>query len=173
MNRITFKHISFILFFFSLASCGTQKNKIIIDDRTNNEILIGKTDRSGFQKDFFSEWYYKEYAAYKPDESYIQKLNNSERIENIEILIVLGTWCHDSQREMPRFFKIEDQLTDIQLRYRMISVDTKKSSRDNSLKGVEFSRIPTFIFFQDGEEIGRIVESTEESLEADMYKIIQ
>ena len=52
------------------------------------------------------------------------------------------------------------------------SVDTKKSSRDKSLEGIEFTRIPTFIFFNNGKETGRIVESVKVSLESDISEIL-
>ena len=38
--------------------------------------------------------------------------------------------------------------------------------------GLDITNIPTFIFFKDGVELGRIVEFAVEDLESDMIKVL-
>jgi len=46
----------------------------------------------------------------------------------------------------------------------------KTLSNDIDVYGVE--NVPTFIFFRNGEELGRIIEAPDKSLEEDMAGII-
>jgi len=167
------KYICLFTLISIFLSCSKKINKVVIDDKTNKEILIGQCDRTAFSKDHFTNWFEEGYNKYEPEQEILSKIEQSDRISSTDILIIFGTWCGDSRRELPRFFKIEDQLKNTTLNYKLIGVNTKKSSNDKSLQGIEFTRIPTFIFFENGVEIGRIVESTEESLEADILKIIK
>ena len=166
------KNVLIILVPIFLFSCNIQKNKSIIDDRTNNEILIGKCNRNAFEKDMFKKWFTDEYENYNTDNIQIEKLKKSSKPDDTEILIIFGTWCHDSRRELPRFYKIADELDYSKFNIKLVAVDTKKSSRDKSLEGIEFTRIPTFIFFNNGKETGRIVESVKVSLESDISEIL-
>ena len=47
-------------------------------------------------------WFNKNYEKYKPN---TEKLDTT-LINNLSIKIFMGTWCHDSKREVPRFYKI-------------------------------------------------------------------
>lgn len=156
-----------------LASCNISKNKTIYNERVKKDILIGECNRKAFNKSPFNEWFKPEYEAYKPDSSIIQKLKTSGNINHTEILVVFGTWCGDSRRELPRFYKMIEKLSFPDSKITLIAVDLKKESGDESLKNINFTRIPTFIFYKDRKEIGRIVESTDKSLEEDLLDIIQ
>jgi len=168
------KHIIFILTAFILfSSCSLNKNKTIYNERTKKDILIGECNREALTGTPFNEWFNPKYEAYNPDKSVIQKLKASENLQNTDIFIIMGTWCGDSRRELPRFYKIIDELGFPDSKVKIVAVDTKKKSGNKILDGLEFTRIPTFIFYRNNKEIGRIVESTIKSLEEDMLDIIQ
>ena len=164
-------YLIFILFIFS--SCNIKLNKTVIDERTKKEVLIGKCNRQSFDHSAFKNWFQEGYNEYDPDFEIIKKLNGLDKLKNIKIKVVFGTWCSDSRRELPRFYKIIDELGFPESRIQLIGVDKKKSSRNNLLKKIEFTRVPTFIFYIDKNEIGRIIESTEINLETDLYNIIR
>ncbi len=155
------------------SSCSITVNKIITDERTGKKELAGTVNRKGFQKKEFKTWFNKGYEEYVPDAKVINKLKNKTLYKGVKIKIIFGTWCGDSRRELPRFYKIVDTANIPENIIGLTAVDTKKSSRDKKLEGIEFTRIPTFIFYKNGKEIGRIVESTKESLEKDMLKILE
>ena len=48
----------------------------------------------------------KEYNQYNPSINELNRLN----YEKINIKVFMGTWCHDSKREVPRLIKILDNL---------------------------------------------------------------
>ncbi|MCF6184176.1 MAG: thioredoxin family protein [Bacteroidales bacterium] len=154
------------------SSCLTIKNKTITDDRTQRKELIGTVTRKGFQKSEFKDWFNKGYSEYVPDKDVINKLKDVTLYKGVKIKTVFGTWCGDSRRELPRFYKITDEANIPEDIIELIAVDTEKSSGNKNLEEIKFTRIPTFIFYKNGKEIGRIVESTKESLEKDMLNIL-
>lgn len=154
------------------SSCSITKNKTITDERTQRKELVGTCTRAGFQKEEFKTWFQKGYAEYKPEENVVHKLKDQSLYKDISIKIIFGTWCSDSRRELPRFYKIADEVNIPENIITLTAIDTKRSSQDKNPESVEFTRIPTFIFYKNGKEIGRIVESTKESLEKDMLNIL-
>jgi thiol-disulfide isomerase/thioredoxin len=88
----------------------------------------------------------------------------------VDITIVMGTWCSDSRREVPRFYKLFENLDFNIDDIKLINVDTKKEAEGTTVSELNIERVPTFIFKRGGEEIGRIIETPDESLEADMLK---
>ena len=84
-----------------------------------------------------------------------------------------GTWCPDTQRELPGFYRVLDHLGFNEAYMQVIYVNTLKKAPGIDLESSEIERVPTFIFFREGLEIGRIIESPVESLEKDLLKILQ
>ncbi len=166
MKKLIFLTI-FILFLFSC-----KVNNTIVDERTKKVELIGNCNRNAFEKEEFKKWFTSEYNSYEPDEKLIVKLKNNSNIENLKVVVIFGTWCHDSRRELPRFYKIVDKINFSESKIKLIGIDTEKSSQNKLLSNIEFKKIPTFIFYKKGKEIGRIIESTKISLEADILKIL-
>jgi thiol-disulfide isomerase/thioredoxin len=84
----------------------------------------------------------------------------------------MGTWCGDSRRETPRFYKVLEQ-TDFDLNnFELITVNKDKKTPDNLQEGLNIIRVPTFIFYKQGKEVGRYVEFPRETLEKDILKIV-
>jgi hypothetical protein len=54
----------------------------------------------------------------------------------------------------------------------LVAMDRGKTTPDHLEQGLDIIRVPTFIFYKDGEELGRIVEYPIESLKADMERIL-
>ena len=49
-------------------------------------------------------WFLNQYDKYQPSIEKLSQINFSK----IKIKIFMGTWCHDSKREIPRLIKILD-----------------------------------------------------------------
>ena len=83
----------------------------------------------------------------------------------------MGTWCGDSRREIPGFYKILDE-TAFDVNYlQLIGVDRSKKYDDYE-KDLTIFRVPTIIFLKNGKEIGRFVEYPKETIEKDFLKIV-
>ncbi len=166
--------ISLCLIIFSLLAGfsvqAQEMNRKIIDDRYDKEILIGYCDRDGLQDGEFGEYFNREYKGYSPDSKLIKKLRKQKK--DYTIVVVMGTWCGDSQEQVPRFYRILDEAGIKDKSMKVICVDGQKSGRDVSLENYDIERVPTFIFYRNDKEIGRIIESPELSLEEDFYDIV-
>ncbi len=91
---------------------------------------------------------------------------------DVEIVVVLGTWCGDSKRQVPRFLKIVDLAAFPSSRIRYFGLDRSKKSSDGVTDQYNIDRVPTFIFLHNGAEIGRIVEAPKTTIEEEMFVIL-
>ncbi len=144
--------INLILFMIPIhaqtAACKTEKEKIFSSE--------------------FGLSFQTEFNAYKPDESILKQID----FEDVRVMVVLGIWCEDSQREVPRFLKIAENtlMNGVKAEYHL--VDREKFCPDPAIQELKAAYVPSFIFFKNGRELGRIVESPGKSLEGDMLRIL-
>ncbi|NMB83596.1 MAG: thiol reductase thioredoxin [Ignavibacteria bacterium] len=163
------KIVLFILFATSLIN-AQHKSKIVTDERSGKPMLVGICDRTSLQDSNFAWWYEPEYNNYEFSTSTIDSIKN--KLDDISILIVLGSWCSDSRREVPRFLRILDELKFSFEKVTLNFVDRKKESPEGNLSDLEIKFVPTFIFYKNGNEIGRIIETPTTSLETDFKNIL-
>ena len=147
-----------------------ELNKQTVDPRLNKEILIGYCDREGLKTGKSGELYREYYSLYKPDKEIVRKLKGYRK--GLEILDILGTWCSDSQEQVPKFMKILDRMWFPKERLTMICVDRDKQGGDIDVSEYRVVYVPTFIFIRNGRELGRIVETPVRTLEGDMLGIV-
>ncbi|MGA9293392.1 MAG: thioredoxin family protein [Ignavibacteriaceae bacterium] len=151
-------------------SADTTLNKIVKDSYSGMSMLIGECNREAFKDTSFNWWWMSESNFYDVDSASLKEIKNDLKDVNIEI--VMGTWCSDSRREVPRFFKILDAVNYPSNKVGIICVDEDKKTQSNELDGLKIELVPTIIFYKDGNELGRIIESPHDTLEKDMIKIL-
>jgi thiol-disulfide isomerase/thioredoxin len=119
----------------------------------------------------YSSWYDKGYNDYQFDSDVINKLQDISK-DDLTIKIVMGTWCPDSRREVPRFERILDiwQFPSEKVTY--IGVDDTKNAPVGEFDKLNIQRVPTFIIYKNNIEAGRIIENPTTSLEQDMVNIL-
>ena len=54
----------------------------------------------------------------------------------------------------------------------LIAVNEDKKTEEDEIDTLNIKLVPSFIFYRDGSELGRIVESPEKSLEVDVLGIL-
>lgn len=170
-----------------LVSAGCRSKKMLIEkygtsaqEQSNN----GKTDFSeqstwilGFfdpgrlARPPYSEWYIKGFDDYRPDMDVIEKLSGIGR-DDLSLKIIMGTWCSDSRREVPRFMKVLEMWNFPAANVTFIGVDNVKLSPVSKFDTLDIQRVPTFIIFKNKVEAGRIIENPQTSLEQDLVKIL-
>lgn len=133
--------------------------------------LLGYINPVQFSTPPHSEWFVKGHDAYMPDQEAIGKIMAVNK-EDLSIQIVLGTWCPDSRREVPRFMKIIDLIGFPSAKITFIGVDNSKQAPLGDYDKLEIERVPTFIFLRNKVEAGRIIENPVTSLEQDMLNIL-
>ena len=160
-----------ILILFTGQAFSQETNKTIIDERLEREVLLGFCDRDGLKQGEFAEHFEDEYDAYKPGKKVIKKIRKAEN--DFIIVMILGTWCHDSKIQVPRFYRLLDETGKLDALSKVICVDGNKTGGELSIENYKIEYVPTFIFYRNGKEIGRITESPEKSLEEDFLNIIE
>ncbi|MBG42985.1 MAG: thiol reductase thioredoxin [Aequorivita sp.] len=181
----------FILFSATLLiACNSSKEKNKIDESTSKEMisennkekindtvpyedsvmLLGKANRKGFQMDAFKDWFNAGYEGYSVDSETLEKLK--PLLKDVNITLFMGTWCEDSQRETPHFYKILDEANFDESKLTLITVSDEKTTPQGFEDGKNITNVPTLIFYKNDKELGRIVEYPIESLEKDMLAIL-
>ena len=117
-----------------------------------------------------AEWQEK-YDKFEPEADMVEALK-AKLGADLKIDVYLGLWCPDSRENLPPFIKILDRVgTGVAVRY----VNVPKKA-DKELKyfveELKVERVPTFIFYRNDAEIGRIVENPKTSLIEDMMEIL-
>ena len=145
-------------------------NKIVTDEETGEPMLIGLTTRKAFNDSSFSTWWFPAYNDYDIDVTTVDSLK--DELKDIDITIVMGSWCSDSQYEIPELYKVFDFVDYPAVKIKLICVNRKKQTEGDEVAGLNIELVPTIIFYKDGEELGRIIETPEDTMEKDMLKIL-
>ncbi len=159
-----------LLVALSLFGCKTQQQLANVTTNTEGN-LVGIAEKATFENVPFSTWFTPNYEKYVLDTDIVNQLK--PLFKDVKIKAVMGTWCGDSRRETPHFYKVLDAVNFNYKNLEMITVDRSKSTPNNEQEGLGIERVPTFIFYKDGEEINRFVEYPRETLEKDFLKILQ
>lgn len=154
----------------SYAAKIDEESMVLLGDVTRQDII-----------DNIPDWD-REYYDFTPDEEAMSQLG--EYIFGADFTVVLGTWCSDSRREVPRFWKILETLGYPLSEVKMYAVGSSRFTADMPIPahlfnwsrkikeyyGVEF--VETIIVSRGGEEIGRIIEAPEQSIEKELLSIL-
>ena len=90
-----------------------------------------------------------------------------------EVTVFLGTWCGDSRREVPRFWKALDLSgADAPFAIHYIGVDRQKKEPSAPVTNNDIRYVPTFIVHREGREVGRIVEESPQGIEKDLLALL-
>ena len=110
--------------------------------------------------------------AYVPDESAIAAIKANA--DGVTVLLIVATWCPDSKREVPRFFAIMDGAGIGESQLTMVGVDRSKKDAEGLTEKWGITRVPTFVFLRNGQEVGRVVERTPPgaTLEAEIARLL-
>lgn len=167
------KFIAALIFSLGIGISSILAQEVNIkvrDTKTGNDILIGEVTRDGLQN--IGEWFATEYNAYTPDTVAIRILKGLQSSSLPYIFVVLGTWCGDSKEHVPHFFKVMDIVKYPAEKVFMVAVDREKKGGDFCLSDFDITLVPTFIFTQKGDEIGRIIETPLTTIEQDIVNLI-
>ena len=159
------------LLFLSLSFCAGEKHTAVRVPDGDSEILVGTASLDSLKNPPFSTWFDPGVTSTSPE---VDKINSLKPLrKEVEIVLFLGTWCEDSQREVPKFAKILQETGFPWEKVKVVTMTREKTTLQNYEDGLEITNVPTFIFYKNGEELGRIVEFPIEDLESDMLKILR
>jgi thiol-disulfide isomerase/thioredoxin len=139
---------------------------------TNNSdtVVVGKKEISQVKNNASCAWLNTGIDAYKGDEVVVSELKKTD-LKEFKVVVVCGSWCEDTQHLLPQFVKVAQQISLNNIDYYF--VDREKKSPENAKEKFNVDRIPTFIIYKNDKEIGRIIETVSEPIEAVLSKILK
>ncbi|MEP2239625.1 MAG: thioredoxin family protein [Maribacter sp.] len=163
--------IFFLSFFITTFSQHTNQE---INLENQQPFLLGEITVDGLSSNSYQSWYEQNFKNYEADQNKIDAFK--DQLASYKVLLFMGTWCGDSKREVPRFIKILASANFPMKNLKIVALDKRKESYKKSPQGEEWGlnihRVPTFIFYKNGREINRIIETPITSLEDDILKIV-
>lgn len=147
-----------------------QETPMNQEEKIQEMMLIGKINKSDLQRNPYGIWFNAGEETYSTKTEDLSALKNYD--QNYNIKIFMGTWCGDSKEQVPHFYKVLKQMNFDLNKVTLIAVDRNKTTPDHLEKDMDITHVPTFIFYKNGKETHRIVETPAVSLENDMLKII-
>lgn len=159
------------IFLIFTLSCTTKFNQEITN-LDGEEILVGRVNWDGLTQSPYGDWFTPNYLSYVVDSATLEEAD----VENVEIVMFLGTWCSDSHVEVPEFYKILDYKSYDINKMKVVALERLENrdlvSPQHEEAEYDITHVPTIIFFRGGKELGRITEYPEKTLEKDMVNII-
>ena len=139
------------------------------------QYAVGKFNKELLQSENYSSWFDANYDSYEPDGQILEKLKIE--MPKYTIKLFMGTWCGDSRREVPRFYRILETIDFPMERLSSVALDIgpgrTKQSPGGEEEGLHIFRVPTIVIFNEGKEVGRIIEEPVVSIEEDLLQILK
>ncbi len=157
------------LFFLVLAAVTFQARAqdVAVDSISGQRDLIGPVERAAFRD---SSWFQDNYTLYNPTEELTHRIDSLASGDSV--CAVFGSWCSDSHMWVPMFLSIMDS-TVLAHKIGFIAVPESPGWREQLTPGLGIKRVPTFIFYHDGKEIGRIVEEPKGDIGENIVDILK
>ena len=147
--------VLFAIAAFSLTSIFAQAPEVTRD--TNGEkILKGFLAKKDLAADTAFAWFAQNQKGYSPYTSTLQSLKINK--DSVSFLVFGGTWCHDTQFILPKFFSLSEAAGISQDQITLLGVDRSKKTIQHLSETFNIVNVPTIIVLKEGKEIGRVVE---------------
>jgi len=117
--------ISYLFLFCTLiigcaGRISSNQPKLVYEDGYH----FGHLNKSIIQEHDAYTWFPKQYDKYQP---MLEKIDTNA-LNETNIVVFMGTWCHDSKREVPRLYKILDGINYDYSKFEMNSIHFHNTS---------------------------------------------
>ena len=87
-------------------------------------------------------------------------------------LIFAGSWCEDSESQVPIIFQIikKAEIADSQIQ--LFGINREKQEHTGTATKFKIEKAPTLVILHNGKEIGRISEFPDKSWEQDIINLL-
>ena len=157
--------LSFAIFAAIVPYASAQTT--VRDTATHENILIGPVNRATIDS---TTWYQSNSQLYTPTQEVIRSIDSLASGDSV--LIVFGSWCPDSHIWVPIFINIADS-TRLGTRIGFLAVPRSPGGQRRLTPGLNIDKVPTFIFYHNGKELGRIVETPHGDFGEDIINILE
>jgi hypothetical protein len=159
----------FALIFFTMAAQAQFYYDVSRDEQSGQTMFVGRCTFDDLADEASFDWFTMSSDKYNPEPTITEELKKT--LPSCQITIFMGTWCEDTHNLLPKLYKTM-LLTHCFTNYKMYGVDRSKKSKDNEQEAFKVENVPTIIVSKNGEELGRIVETSNGSIEAHLFKIV-
>lgn len=145
---------------FIFLSCSTTRQYsntgyIVIPD-AKTKVLKGIINRQILESDTTFKWFKENMKWGVADSAAVAAFRQYG--QKFTMVVFGGTWCPDTKNLLPVFYRLVDKSGYSENNITLIAVDRNKQATNNLHKKYNISNVPTFIVFEQGKEIGRVVE---------------
>ncbi|TFH33825.1 MAG: thioredoxin [Bacteroidia bacterium] len=170
-GRVSLRFVTGIIIFYLISFTVTSQETKPFNYSDPESWLLGYFQHDDLLSSPHKAWYNSGFDSYTFDSDVFMKLSGLS-YDDVTITIVLGTWCPDSRRELPRFLKIMQSWGITEEQITLVGVDSYKVAPIENYDKLNIERVPTFIIYKNKIEAGRIIEYPKTSLEQDMVNIL-
>jgi hypothetical protein len=151
-----------------LLSTLTWAQSTVSQASNSKKVLKGRIEMKTLMNDSDFAWFYTGVNNYHPNENMLNYIKDNRGAFNV--VAVAGTWDDQSRKLLPALYKIMILAGSPDEQVLTYGADEKLQT--GAPQDYKVKRLPTFILFRDGKEIGRISGDVGETLESDMAKIL-
>lgn len=148
-----------LLFFATLASA---------QNGDNSKVLKGKLDLKALTSDSAYAWFYTGVNKYQPNDNMLNYIKSNR--DKFNVVALIGTWDEQSRILFPQLYKVMVLAGSPETQMLIFGADQKLDT--GAPTEYKLKKVPTFIILKEGKELGRISGSVDESIEADIAKIL-
>lgn len=132
------------------------------------KVLKGKIDMQTLMNDSAFAWFYTGVNGYQPNDNMLNYIKDNRGKFNV--VAVVGTWEDQSRVLLPELYKI--MILGGSPDEQVLTYGADEKLQTNAPQDYKIKKLPTFILFREGKEIGRLNGEVGESLESDMARIL-
>lgn len=157
-----------VMYFIPFESTNEKEHQ-------ENTLILGEFELKELKSTTNKNWLEAGYEDYTLKPEVVEKIKSEIEEEDFYISVYMGTWCEDSQREIPALIKLLDQINFDFDKLTFVGVDEDKvvpNVSEEEREKLNVFNVPTIIVYDaEGKEINRFVEFPQETLEEDLLKI--
>lgn len=132
------------------------------------KVLKGKIDMKTLMNDSSAAWFYSGVNKYQPNDNMLNYVKDNRGKFNV--VAVIGTWDDASRKALPALYKVIILAGSPDEQILTFGADEKLQT--DAPTDYKVKKLPTFIVFREGKEIGRINADTDDTIESALAKIL-
>jgi thiol-disulfide isomerase/thioredoxin len=145
-----------LLVALAFSSLGFAQQYQVLVEKPGEKTYKGIISRQTLTSDTSFHWYADNLKGYAPNSLALSSLR--KQADSVELLVFMGTWCHDSQFIIPKMYSLIDAADFKESRVTLIGVDREKKTLSHLAEALNITNVPTIMVMKNGKEIGRVVE---------------
>ena len=158
------KFVGMLVLTFGLLGCQSAAD--MQPKKPSGEMAFGLISAERLLTEYpsFNERY-QQLGAVAVDEA------TAEALREARYVVLFGSWCHDSVREVPEFLRVMEaaNISD----YSLVGVDYSKQDDQGLAAQYKLKSTPTIVMLnKQGAEIGRFVESESQPMAAFLVSLM-